>query len=69
MKVVSKQKVSEHKRTRNRGVAVTAENRYVPKSVEGLGMYTFVIQDGKRRYSVTKHCSEHEADLFVKNNS
>ena len=62
---VEKQKISEHKRTRNSNVSASADRKYVPKSVQGMGMYTVVINDGKRKYSVTKHCSELEIERFI----
>ena len=65
MKVISKQKVSTHGRTRNQFDSPSEGRLYVPRSKTGLGMYTFVVQDGKRKYSMTKHCSEQEADAFV----
>lgn len=61
-----KQKISDHKKTRNQSNSPSETNRYVPKSKIGISMYVFKISDGKRRYSVTKHCSEEEANKFVK---
>jgi len=63
---VEKERINTHKRTRNQGRTGTADRPYCPRALEGLGMYVFKIQDGSRRYSVTKHCSEAEADAFVK---
>jgi len=62
---VEKMRISTHKRTRNIGSVGTSERPYCPRSQEGLGMYVFKIQDGSRRYSITKHCSEADADTFV----
>lgn len=34
----------------------------VGATVEGMGMYSFVVKDGSRKYAFTRHCSESEAD-------
>lgn len=65
MKIVSKQKISTHGRTRNQYESPSETRRYVPKTKAGIGMYTFVVKDGGRTYSMTKHCSEQEADAFM----
>jgi len=63
---VEKMRISVHKRTRNVSASGTSDRPYCPKAKEGLGMYVFKIQDGSRRYSITKHCSEADADAFVR---
>ena len=63
---IEREKISTHKRTRNQGMSGTADRPYCPKALEGLGMYVFKIGSGSSRISVTKHCTEAEADAFVK---
>lgn len=60
----TKQRISSHKRTRNEGRS-QEPGKYTPKAKEGLGMYTFVGMLGGRKVSVTKHCSEAEADRYI----
>ena len=61
----TKQRISTHKRTRNEGRTPSDANKYIPKTKEGLGMYVFVGMLGGRKVSVTKHCSEAEADRYI----
>lgn len=61
----TKQRISTHKRTRNQGRSPSEASPYVPKSQEGIGMFTFVGNIGGRKVSLTKHCSEAEAEKFL----
>lgn len=61
----TKQRISTHKRTRNEGRTPSEAVKYVPKSKEGLGMYVFVGMIGGRKVSLTKHCTEAEAEKFI----
>ena len=66
---VEREKISTHKRTRNQGASGTTDKPYCPRAKEGVGMYVFKIGSGSARRSVTKHCTEAEADAFVKSMS
>lgn len=60
--MAEKQRVSTHKKTRQGTPSTTG---YARKTVEGLGMYTFISGTGSKRTSFTRHCSEAEAEKIV----
>lgn len=65
---VEMQRISTHKKTTN-GEAVASKSgqtTYTKRTVEGLGMYTFVYGKGSRKVSETKHMSDSQADNYKK---
>ena len=67
--MAEKQRVSTHKKTRI-GAVVPSKSapetvKYQKKTVEGFGMYCITYGSGKNRKSMTRHCSEAQAEKIV----
>lgn len=67
--MVEVRRISTHKKT-TVGTPVPSKHapdtvKYTKRTNEGHGMYVIIYGSGKNRKSVTKHCSEAQANAFV----
>lgn len=67
--MAQKQRISTHKKTRV-GTPVPSKSapetvKYTHRTTEGHGMYCITYGQGKNRKSMTRHCSEQQAEKIV----
>ena len=64
-----KERISAHKKTRLGQIVPSKSSpetvKYQKKTTEGHGMYVIIYGSGSNRKSMTRHCSEAQAEKIV----